>query len=181
MRTRGHTLAIGVAALIATLGCTNVVSSDSSNVVLRTDRSEYVASYVDGEGSYRQYGFTIHARLENRGATTVYLARCYPNSGQPVFSVELNGEGDNKGAAYNGVWACVGHDRQIQIRPGEVRTDVLHLRGPNSFDGLTGEPFGTLAGKMQLRYEVQSCRGDGACKLGRNAGESNFFTVKLVP
>jgi hypothetical protein len=150
-------------------------------LVVLTDHDAYVARYEGGEGLHRQYGFTLVARSENRGRASVYLARCYPDTPYPIYGVDLVDGEDPRGAAYSGVWACVGHDRQIRIDPGEVRTDTLHLRGPNIFDGRTGEAFGTLVGRMRLWYEPQTCPGDGACRLGRDAGASNVFTVELAP
>jgi len=181
MRRGGWLRTTVLATALAAPGCSGIFDPDSAVVVLRTDADAYVARYEGGEGSYRQYGFTVVARVENRGGSSVYLARCYPDSRQPIYGVSLVEPGDRWGAAYNAAWACVGHDRQIRLRPGEARTDTLHLRGPNAFDGRTGEPFGSLVGRMQLHYEVQTCRGDGACRLGEDAGASNVFTVELAP
>jgi hypothetical protein len=180
IRTRGRLPTVAVVAVLTASGCTDLQAPGVATVVLRTDRDEYVASYEGGEGSYRQYGFSVVARFENRGSTAVYLARCYPDSPHPIYGVELVDGGESWGAAYNGVWACVGHDRQIQVPPGEVRADTIHLQGPNAFDGRTDQPFGTLAGRMRLFYEVQTCPGDGACRLSEDAGMSNVFTVELA-
>lgn len=160
--------------------CADLQGPGAGTVVLQTDRDEYVASYEGGEGPYRQYGFSVVARFENRGSSTVYLGRCYPDSPHPIYGVKLVADGESWRAAYSRVWACVGHDRQIQVRPGELRVDTLHLLGPNAVDGRTNQPLGTFTGQMRLIYEVQTCRGDGACRLSEEAGMSNAFTVELV-
>jgi hypothetical protein len=110
----------------------------------------------------------------------VYLARCYPESPHPVYGVGVVDSSDSRGAAYNRVWACVGHNRQIPLRPGQARTDTLRLIGPNVVDGRTGQPRGAFVGRMRLFYEVQTCPGDGACRLGQEAGASNAFAVELA-
>lgn len=186
MRTLGQPvrwaagIALGAAACADTLGLAGVFGAGT--VTLRTDRTEYVATYVSGEGAYRQYGFTVVARLENRGPERVYLARCYPDSPHPIYGVELvDQDGDSWGSGYSGAWACVGHDRQIPVAAGESRTDTLRLRGPNAWDGRTKQPFGALAGRMRLVYGVQTCPGDGECRLDREVGRANVFTVEQVP
>jgi hypothetical protein len=82
----------------------------------------------------------------------------------------VDGGDDGWGSASGGAWACVGH-----------RGDTLRIRGPNAFDGHPGQPVGQLIGRMRLVYEVQRCRGDGACRLPRAAGASNALTVALSP
>lgn len=160
--------------------CAGGLGPDAGNVVLRTDRTAYVATYEKGEGTYRTYGFRVIAELENRSGATVYLARCYPDSPTPIYHVTLGDGEDAWGAAYSGVWACVGHDDQIAVPAGATRVDTLHLRGPNRWDGVTKEPFGVFTGLMQLHYEIQACWGDGACRVP-GAGASNTFRVELAP
>lgn len=173
------------AVLLLGLGCSNAVSAPDADLAspgLHTDRSAYVATRIGGEGAYTQYGFRVEARFTNDGRDTLYLARCYPESPTPLYGVELAdspGASFVHGAAYRGAWACVGHDRQIAVGPGATRVDVLELRGPTAWDGVTHTPFGTLTGRMRLRYVVQRCRGDGACALSGDAGRSNAFDVTL--
>ena len=84
-------------------------------------------------------------------------------------------------AAYSPVWACVGHDKAIPVQPGETRVDALHISGPNTFDGVTGLPFGVLEGKFQLGYQVRLCaEDDSTCSSVDAAGRSNLFEVRLA-
>lgn len=165
---------------LAAAACAGGFGPDADTIVLRTDRTAYWATYEQGEGTYRQYGFRVVAQLINLSHTTVYLARCYPQSPTPTYGVTLVDGDDAWGAAYDGVWACVGHDQQIAVPSRGTRVDTLHVRGPNVWSGATGQPYGALTGLMQLHYEIQACRGDGACRL-RTAGASNVFRVELAP
>ncbi|MGB3544700.1 hypothetical protein [Rubrivirga sp.] len=83
------------------------------------------------------------------------------------------------GSAYSGVIMGGGHDRQIAVGAGETRVDTFRLRGPNAWDGRTGEAFGRLEGEMRLVYLPQGCRGDGACRLPDSLAISNVFEVVL--
>lgn len=148
---------------------------------LSTDRASYTATYEDGDGSYRRYGFTVVARYTNRTKAPIYLARCYPDSPHPIYGVNLVEDDDSWRAWYNGAWACVGHESQIVVPSGGTRVDTLRLSGPTAWDGVTGQPLGVSSGRMQLAYEVQSCRGDGECRLPRAAGLSNEFEVTRQP
>ena len=127
------------------------------------------------------YGFTVGTSYENRTDRPLYLARCYPDSPTPIYGVRLiapRGEGES---AYDTVSACVGHDEAIEVLPGETRTDTLHVRGSNAFDGETGVPFGVLEGKFYLSYQVQICpEEDLRCFLIHAAGYSNNFEVRLA-
>lgn len=125
---------------------------------------------------YRQFGFTIIARFANNSDREAYLARCYPDSPSPEFGVVMTEGGES---AYGTVLACVGHDRQLVIEPGAVRVDTLRIRGPNKSE-MTGEPIGAFEGRMSLAYEVQTCPGDGACRV-RDAGRSRPFLVERAP
>jgi hypothetical protein len=171
------------AALILVVACgtaTAARNADPASSGLHTDRTAYVATRVGGEGVYTQYGFRVEARFNNMSRDTLYLARCYPESPTPIYGVELvdtPAASFREGAAYSGAWACVGHDRQIAVAPHSSRVDTLLIRGPNAWDGVSHIPFGTLTGRMRLRYEVQRCRGDGACAASGDAGRSNPFDV----
>src|SRR4249919_3890048 len=50
-----------------------------------TDATGYLAHRLPG--TLPRYQFRIIGRFENRGTSTVYLGRCFPNSPQPLFSV----------------------------------------------------------------------------------------------
>ena len=171
------------AALILGAACSPAASApvgDPASAGLHTDQATYVATRISGEGAYTQYGFRVEARFNNTTGDTLYLARCYPESPTPIYGVELAdapAASYRDGAAYDGAWACVGHERQIAVAPGGSRVDTLLVRGPNAWDGITHTPFGTLTGRMRLSYGVQRCRGDGACLLPREAGRSNPFDV----
>jgi hypothetical protein len=166
-------------AAIGFSACDDLVDPQDVHVTLLTDRDEYVATYISGEGAYSHYGFTVVARVQNHSPDPIYLARCYPESPHPIFGIELVDRSDPWGAAYDRVWACVGHDQDIRLRPGEVRIDTLQIGGPNAVAHVSQEPLGTLSGNMRLRYQVQSCRGDGDCLLPGDIGASNLFTVSL--
>jgi hypothetical protein len=143
---------------------------------LTTDQSSYTAEHISGEGTFRVYGFTLIARFVNRTDGVLYLQRCYPDTQFPIYGVELLDGSDSWGSAYDGTWACVGHEQQIQVGPGEARVDTLSIRGPGAFNGGTGEPFGALEGRMRLTYGVSTSPGDGAPSLP-GYGTSTAFTV----
>lgn len=150
---------------------------------LQTDSLSYTAVHRFGTGSYRTYGFRVIARFTNRKAAPVYLASCRPESTSPAFGVVLVGRSDaagSWGSIFNRAWACVGHDRQLEVLPGATRTDTLELLGPNAFDGFTGQPFGTFDARIRLGYRVQTCRGDGGCMLQFDEGTSNAVDVKVA-
>jgi hypothetical protein len=153
----------------------------TSGEALLTDRVLYTAVHRDGEGTYRRYEFTVVARFTNHATTTVYLQRCYPDSPTPIYGVTMAEEREGTTSGWGLPWACVGHDRPFEVRPGETRTDTLHVIGPNAFSGPTGEPTGTLVGRMRLRYEVRTCRDGGDCLLRDGTGRSNVFEVRLAP
>ena len=56
-------------------------------VVIRTDRAEYIARFQGGSGGGMQFGFTVVALFENRSDAPVYLARCAPTSRSPIYGV----------------------------------------------------------------------------------------------
>jgi hypothetical protein len=173
---------IALVLLLSIGGCSLVGESAPEREVgapIQTDALVYTAEYERGEGTYRQYGFDLVARFTNPTDETVYLGRAYPDQPRPDYGVLLVNEDDEWGSAYSGVIAGVGHDRQIAVAPGETRVDTLHLRGPNAWDGRTGERFGRLEGEMRLIYQPQGCRGDGACQLPDSLATSNVFEVVL--
>lgn len=126
---------------------------------ITTDKNAYVARCMDD--GFLSCTFTLEATYYNRTDRPVYLYRCYPDSEYPIYGVPTSDESAE--SAYDPIWGCVGHDDQIRVDPGETRTDVLEVRGPNSFDGVTGEPFGVVEGAFQLRYDARPCGGEGNC------------------
>lgn len=144
------------------------------------DRAVYTAT-PDRSVEYPRFEFQLVARFTNTTNQPVYLSRCYPNSPTPNFGIQLLGAGvDQWGSAYDMAWACVGHDQQFEVPPGATRTDTFEIGGPNAFDGKTNRPLGTLVGRMRLVYEVQGCRGDGACRLTGSLGKSAPFEVEVA-
>jgi len=134
-------------AVVTLLGLSALVASCSSstapgdlgpvpNGAFTTDAPGCVAYSLPGEPF--RYRFRIISRFENRGTSTLYLGRCYPNSPQPLFTVE---SATNVASGYAISWACVGPDRQFAIRSGEVRIDTLEIEGPNAFQGGTNIPI----------------------------------------
>ena len=171
-----------VLLLLAVGGCSLVGEPAPEREVgapVQTDALVYTAEHVGGGGAYREYGFDLVARFTNPTGETVYLGRAYPDQPRPDYGVVLVGGDDDWGSAYSGVVAGVGHDRQIAVAPGETRVDTLRLRGPNAWDGRTGERFGRLEGDVRLVYSPQGCRGDGACRLPDSRATSNAFRVVL--
>lgn len=149
--------------------------------LFHTDRTSYEAVRVSGEGSYTRYGFTVVTVFHNPSVMTAYLDRCSPDSPEPMYAVYAMEVEDDAlwGAAYNSMWACVGHDRPIAVEPGERRTDTLRITGPNAWDGATGEPYGTLEGRFRLRYFARLGWGDARIEAPRSMRESNEFEVRV--
>ncbi len=146
---------------------------------LQLDHTQYTASCVERRGNTCSYGFAVIARYENRTTDTLYVSRCYPTDPTPVYGVET--VNDTADAAYDAVWACVGHDSPIVIAPHAARVDTLRLEGPNEFDGKTNAPMGKLDGEFRLLYKVSSCwRGRTKCQLLPEWQRSGTFRVHLV-
>ncbi len=147
--------------------------------VLTTDATSYEArslSSVQG-----RWAFNVVVRYTNPTAQPIYLARCYPNSPQPIYGVQLTDGSNAEGAAYSLAWACVGHDKQILVAPGATRVDTLTLGGPNASDGVTGRFYGALTGRFRIFYDPQGCTGDGACRIMTDSLRySNEFRVRLM-
>lgn len=149
--------------------------------MIRTDRTEYVAEYVEGSGSYSVYGFTVVARFTNTTGKTVFLGRCYPDTPHPTFDVVLVGAEDAWDASgYLTAWACVGHSQQFRLEPGQRRVDTLYVAGPNGHDGRTGEPYGVVEGSFRLRYDVRYCPEDCRDEVPDDLSRSNAFEVRVV-
>ena len=178
-RTRKFTL-VGC-AIVALSGACNSSTEPARdlglvpNVAFTTDASGYVARRID-VGS-RRYQFTIVSRFENRGPTSVYLGRCFPDSPQPLFSVTAASPSTEE-SAYSQVWGCVGHNNQFEIQPGGSRTDTLRVEGPNIFPSGSTTGFGITEGAFQLYYDVRLGRGDGAPLAPMEMRLSNAFIVR---
>jgi hypothetical protein len=147
---------------------------------LHLDHAEYTATCIERPGNTCSYGFTLVARYENRTADTLYVSRCYPSDPTPVYGVETI-EDTAEDAAYDPVWACVGHDFPIVIAPHAARVDTLRIEGPNSYDGKTNAPMGRFDGEFRLLYQVSSCwAGRTKCQLLPEWQRSGTFRVHLV-
>ncbi|HEV7992443.1 MAG TPA: hypothetical protein VGP25_11505 [Gemmatimonadaceae bacterium] len=176
-------------AMLATMGCSAAAALDpggshslGATGSFTTDSLAYTSRPLSEPwpGAF-VYGFTVVTRYTNPTRDPVYLWTCYPNSPSPMYGVVQASETASIGIAYNGAWACVGHDRPIEVKPGETRVDTIRLRGPNAFDGITHKPIeGILEGRFRMRFPVQSCRTEGGCRIDDDAlTHSNEFTVRL--
>ena len=150
---------------------------------LQTDRLEYTATRLEDNGPYSQYGFAVEVEYRNTTDEPLWLGRCYPDSETPKYGVEATEAGE---AAYDQAWACVGHDEQFLIPPGDSRTDVLLIRGPNAWGGCTAHGclddhayHGTLQGRFRLRYDVRLCGGDCYERAPDELRISNEFVVRV--
>jgi hypothetical protein len=177
---QGRWLAIACASWALSAACRSPAGLESDNLgsvpdgAFTTDATGYVAVRIPGQPRYR---FTVITRYENRGVVTLYLGRCFPNSPQPLFGAALATPGTGE-SAYATIWACVGHDKQFAIEPGEVRLDTLQVEGPNSFDGRTHEPFGVTEGDFRLYFDVRLNAGDGGPDAPDALKLSNAFRVR---
>lgn len=144
----------------------------------QVDRTEYTAAYVRGEGQGSTYGFTIIARYENTTADTLYLPRCRPRDRTPEYGVEAIDD-TTKESAYDGVWLCVG-DSPIVVAPHTARVDTLGIEGPNSFDGKTKAPLGTLEGEFRLIYTVSTRCREPLCQTRSEERRSPAFRVRVA-
>lgn len=167
------TMAVG-AACEAGLG-----PEERSGESLQTDRLSYTSRYVEGQGTYQRYGFEVIVRFTNRTDGTLYLGRCYPDTPTPIYGVIPADTPTGVESAYNGVWACGGHDKDFAVPAGALRVDTLQLSGPNARDGRSGQPFGQLEGRFRIVYDVRTCPGDSYCPADRSLSVSNAFDVQI--
>ena len=137
-----------------------------------TDATGYVAYRLVGD--LRRYQFRIIARFQNRGASTLYLDRCFPDSPQPKFTIWNTAP---VASGYSQTWACVGHNRQFAIQPGQVRVDTFAVEGPNAFQGSTNVG-GVTEGDFRLYYEVRLGVGEDAPDAPDSMKLSNTFRVR---
>lgn len=122
--------------------------------VIRTDRDEYLAKPEKTTDKLRSYGFILTAQFENRSQEPVYLQRCHPDSPHPIFAILMASESKEQSSAYSPIWACVGHNDKIIVRPGETRTDQFPISGPTSWENGGGINFGAMEGRFRLQYAV---------------------------
>ncbi len=166
------------------VGCSVLFPPKEVDVVLTTDRAEYLVTQVSDDGVTGRYGFSIELQLENRGLVPVYLSRCGPESTSPLHGISLlenaTGAAGHRSAYARG-WVCPTLYEPFRVDPGETRIDTLHLRGPNRLDGHTGVPIGSLEGRMKVFYQVQDCPEPGACLPFKELGSSNPFRVVFAP
>ena len=137
---------------------------------IETDARTYTARHDGGEGPHARYSFDLVARFTNPLPDTVYLGRERPDSPHPIYGLGRS--------AYNGAVLGSAHSRQFAVAPGATRTDTLHVTGPMTWDGVTGEPDGPLDGPMRLSYEAYGCRGEAA-RLAVGVAVSDTFVVRL--
>ena len=170
------TRCLSIAALICCAGCGDSTGPlDSAAGVLQTDVTFYLARKLEATSTYDRYGFTVVATYFNIRHDTVFLERCRSTSRYPIYAVVL-ADSTNQGAAYDPPWAC-GSSGCFVVPPRTTRVDTLNIVGPNSWDGVTGEPFGPMEGTFRLRYNVWWCRGATACKAPTAESTSNAFRV----
>lgn len=144
---------------------------------IQTDGVRYDATPTgDAAPGFVDYELTVVATFTNPTDDTLYLDRCRPDSPGPIYGVDLIEPEDPDGAAYDADWACVGHDRQFAVAPGESRVDTLRISGPNAWQG--GSYIGRLEGLFRLRYSVWMC-----ADCGESAPDdlefSNVFEIRI--
>jgi 4-hydroxyphenylpyruvate dioxygenase len=147
----------------------DIALRECGDLWLCTDREEYEASYIEGEGAYRQYGFTIIARYENRLAVPVFMYPC-------GFYALTNTMNDEE-VGYNPVSICTGGMRSIPVFPGEAKEFNLNIRGPNGWQN--GVSQGLLEGEFRLILNIDRCPEEPGCGLDTEYRISNRFKVRL--
>jgi hypothetical protein len=173
--------AFTLSLVLAVLGCGDgIVQVGTTAVEVRTDRTAYVAAHIEGEGEHAQFAFVMRLSVTNVGTGTVFLPRCRPGDNAPSYGIAPVSSRDEFGAAYNPIWACTGHSDHIQLNPGEHRSFMLTLQGPNMWDGRTGVPLGVVEGQMRLAIGVRGTKGR-PIEAGEPHGLSNVFTVARSP
>jgi hypothetical protein len=142
-------------------------------LTLHTDRPSYVALPALNEPPYL-YTFTLVGRLDNTMGRPVHLNRSCRGEPMPQYGVRAAEEGLE--SAYDPLWICaeLRPTPVIVVQPGETRVDTLHIEGPSTWNGRTKQPYGVLAGRFRLVYEVNGCEGPRDCAV-----RSNEFEVRL--
>ena len=115
---------------------------------LTTAKESYSAN-CQRAGYDKMCTFKVALIYTNQTEVTIYFDHCYPDDTYPIYFV---GGLTQEESAYSGAWGCTGHDRFVKVLAGKQRVDMLMLRGPNSWDGVTGKPYGLLEGRLQIHY-----------------------------
>jgi len=175
------TAALLMFGVVAASGCSDLFGPAEHELRVTTDRTAYVATYVDGEGSWRRYRFEAVIRTENVGRAPLFLDTCSSGPGAPIFGVfQVSGDSEGRrGSAFSPAWACPGYP-PIELAPGEVRVDTLPLTAPTSVDGITGEVRGSLEGMKEIGFQVKTCSDRAACRAPSHVGRSNAFQVTIA-
>ncbi len=147
---------------------------------LLLDKTKYRAVCVRGIADACTYRFQVVARYRNPTADTLYLSRCLPTDTTPEYGIETLTD-STQDAAYDPIWACVGHDFPVVVAPNATRVDTLQVEGPNSFDGKTNAPLGIFEGEFRVIYKVSHClRGRQKCQRLPEGERSQTFRVRLL-
>ena len=147
---------------------------------LQVDQTEYRAACVPGKGGACTYIFKLVARYHNPTADTLYISRCMPSDPTPEYGIVPVAD-STEDAAYDPIWACVGHDRPVVVAPHATRLDTLQIEGPNSWDGKTNAPLGVFEGEFKLIYKVSQCwLGRRNCRILPDEQRSQAFRVHLL-
>jgi hypothetical protein len=172
--------ALFIFGLAVVSGCSALFGPAEQELRVTAERTDYAATYLGGEGSWRQYIVEVVVRTENVGRAPLYIANCGSPPGIPIFGVfqVSGGRGGEPGSAFSPVWACPWFP-PIAVAPGEVRVDTLRLRAPSSVDGITGEVMGSLEGVKQIGFDVRTCPEGAMCPAAEHVGRSNAFRVTI--
>ncbi len=166
---------LSILLLVATLPACERAPTDPQrgSEAAQTDRPSYTAEYLGGAGTYRTYGFTVVSTLRNISGRTLYLQRF------PRYSVQLLDGQNGEGNAYETYYSLLAPENPWPFLPDEVRTDTIHISGPNRWSGDTGQPYGTLEGTFRLRYWLGTCPDPDvfACLAPDSLVVSNPFSV----
>jgi hypothetical protein len=147
---------------------------------LQVDQTDYKVPCVRGKGDACTFSFKLVARFHNPTADTLYINRCSPTAPTPEYGVETVTD-STEDAAYDPIWACVGHDSPVVVAPHATRIDTLRIEGPNSFDGKTNVPLGVFEGEFRLIYKVSRCwLGRRNCRVLPDEQRSQTFHVHLL-
>jgi hypothetical protein len=176
------TLLVAASRATAAQEVPTVVGPATAAYELQTDLTRYQARATERIYDSPVYAFKVVALFRNRSSRAVFLSTCRPDALQPKYDVVLaKGPSAHESfAAYSLAWAGVGHDRQLEVRPGATRIDTLTLHGPTSWDGRTKQPLGAVEGSFHLVFGVHNCRGTSQCEVSVVPISSNEFRVTIV-